>query len=40
MPDEIPEVSVVPRDAGLPIANLLKDAGLVKSTSDALRLID
>ncbi len=40
MPDEIPEVSVVPRDAGLPIANLLKDAGMVKSTSDALRLID
>ena len=40
MPDEIPEVSVVARDAGLPIANLLKDAGLVKSTSDALRLID
>jgi tyrosyl-tRNA synthetase len=40
MPDEIPEVSVVARDAGLPIANLLKEAGLVKSTSDALRLID
>ncbi len=40
MPDEIPEISVVARDTGLPIANLLKDAGLVKSTSDALRLID
>ena len=36
MPDEIEEVEV---DAGLPIANLLKQVGLVKSTSEALRMI-
>ena len=40
MPEVIPEVSVMAKGEGLPIANLLKDAGLVKSTSDALRLID
>lgn len=40
MPEVIPEVSVIARGEGLPIANLLKEAGLVKSTSDALRLID
>lgn len=39
MPDEIAEVVVESGEAGLPIANLLKDAGLVKSTSDALRMI-
>ena len=40
MPEVIPEVSFMAKGEGLPIANLLKDAGLVKSTSDALRLID
>ena len=40
MPEVIPEVSVMAKGEGLPIANLLKEAGLVKSTSDALRLID
>ena len=40
MPEVIPQVSVMAKGEGLPIANLLKDAGLVKSTSDALRLID
>ena len=40
MPEVIPEVTVMAQRQGLPIANLLKDAGLVKSTSDALRLID
>jgi len=41
MPDDIPHVTLSPREEGgaLPIANLLKDAGLVKSTSDALRQI-
>jgi len=40
MPDDIPHITLPPRDDGtLPIANLLKDAQLVKSTSDALRLI-
>lgn len=40
MPEEITkfELSATEED-GLPIANLLKDAGLVESTSDALRLI-
>jgi len=36
MPDEIEELEV---EAGVPIANLLKQAGLVKSTSEALRMI-
>jgi tyrosyl-tRNA synthetase len=36
MPDEIEEVEV---DAGLPVANLLKQVGLVKSTSEAMRMI-
>ena len=40
LPEVIPQVSVMAKGEGLPIANLLKDAGLVKSTSDALRLID
>jgi tyrosyl-tRNA synthetase len=39
MPDEIPAVVVESADSGLPIANLLKEAGLVKSTSEALRMI-
>lgn len=36
MPEEMPEFEF---DAGLPITNLLKDAGLVNSTSDAMRMI-
>jgi tyrosyl-tRNA synthetase len=36
VPDEMPEFSF---DAGIKIANLFKDAGLVNSTSDALRMI-
>jgi len=41
MPDEIEHLTLPPPEAGvLPIANLLKEAGLVKSTSDALRMID
>jgi len=39
IPDEIPEVEVEGKDAGLPIANLLKGAALVPSTSEALRMI-
>jgi tyrosyl-tRNA synthetase len=40
VPDDLPEVSVTAPDAnGLPIANLLKEGGLVKSTSEALRLV-
>ncbi|EKO3496214.1 tyrosine--tRNA ligase [Vibrio fluvialis] len=36
MPDEMPEFEF---EAGIAIANLLKEAGLVGSTSDALRMI-
>jgi len=40
VPEDLPEVSLAAPDAGgLPIANLLKEAGLVKSTSEALRMI-
>lgn len=39
MPDDMPEVELAGGSEGLPIANLLKDAGLVKSTSDALRML-
>lgn len=41
MPDDMPHLTLLPREGGtLPIANLLKDAKLAKSTSEALRLID
>ncbi|MGF1732655.1 tyrosine--tRNA ligase [Photobacterium kasasachensis] len=36
MPDEMPEFEF---DAGIAIGNLLKEAGLVNSTSDAMRMI-
>jgi tyrosyl-tRNA synthetase len=39
MPDEIPEVELSVADGDLGIANLLKDAALVSSTSDAMRMI-
>jgi tyrosyl-tRNA synthetase len=40
MPEEMEALEIVGRaGAGLPIANLLKDAGLVKSTSEALRML-
>lgn len=39
LPDQMEEV-VLTADEGYPIANLLKDAGLVISTSEALRMID
>jgi tyrosyl-tRNA synthetase len=39
MPDEMPELSFTAPEGGYPIANLLKDAGLVKSTSEAMRMI-
>lgn len=41
MPQEMPHLELAPKEGGtLPIANLLKDAELVKSTSEALRMID
>lgn len=39
IPDDIPEVSLTIEGEGYAIANLLKDAGLVASTSEALRMI-
>jgi tyrosyl-tRNA synthetase len=39
MPDEIPEVTLTADNGELPIANLIKDAGLTQSTSDAMRMI-
>uniref|UniRef100_A0A486XQA2 Tyrosine--tRNA ligase n=1 Tax=Rheinheimera sp. BAL341 TaxID=1708203 RepID=A0A486XQA2_9GAMM len=39
LPDDIPEISVQSAGATMPIANLLKEAGLVDSTSEAIRMI-
>jgi tyrosyl-tRNA synthetase len=39
LPENIPEVVLHTNGAGLPIAQLAKQAGLVESTSEALRLI-
>ncbi|MCU7929399.1 MAG: tyrosine--tRNA ligase [Candidatus Thiodiazotropha sp. (ex Codakia rugifera)] len=39
VPDEMPELALPASNVGYPIANLLKDGGLVKSTSEAIRMI-
>jgi tyrosyl-tRNA synthetase len=39
LPDDMPEISLPAGDNGLPIANLLKEAGLTQSTSEAMRMI-
>ena len=39
MPDEMPEVELKADGKGLPIANLLKQAGLTPSTSEAIRML-
>ena len=39
MPENMPEVRLPAGDQGLAIANVLKDAGLTSSTSEALRMI-
>ena len=39
MPDDIPELELAAIDGKLAIGNLLKDAGLVQSTSEAFRMI-
>jgi tyrosyl-tRNA synthetase len=39
LPEDIPEVTLQTAGAGLPIAQLAKQAGIVESTSEALRLI-
>lgn len=40
IPDELPEIVVPVGATGMPIANVIKTAGLTSSTSDALRMID
>jgi tyrosyl-tRNA synthetase len=40
LPDDIEDVDLQAQDGGLGIAQVLKQAGLVASTSDALRMID
>ncbi|MGQ0598444.1 tyrosine--tRNA ligase [Aquabacterium sp.] len=40
VPDDIPEVTLTLPEGGLAIGQLLKQAGLVPSTSEALRMID
>jgi len=39
MPEDFPEISVTSSDSAMPIANILKEAGLTKSTSEAFRMI-
>jgi tyrosyl-tRNA synthetase len=39
VPEDLPEVTLTTAGAGLPIAQLAKRAGIVESTSEALRLI-
>ena len=39
MPDDMPETTLAAPDGVLPIANVLKEAGLTSSTSEALRMI-
>ena len=39
MPDEMTELTLQTTEGGMPIANLLKAAGLVDSTSEALRMV-
>ena len=39
MPDDMPEIELAADAEGMPIANVLKDAGLTSSTSESLRMI-
>ena len=39
MPDDIPELTLNSDSGGLPIANLLKEAGLCSSTSESMRML-
>ncbi len=39
LPDEMPEVVLLVEAAGLPLANVIRQAGLAASTSEALRLL-
>jgi tyrosyl-tRNA synthetase len=39
LPDDMPEVAIATAGAGIAVANLAKQAGVVDSTSEALRMI-
>ena len=39
MPEDMPELALPSSDGSLAIANLLKEAGLTQSTSEALRML-
>jgi tyrosyl-tRNA synthetase len=39
MPDDMPELQLSGEQDGMPVANVLKEAGLTSSTSEALRMI-
>ncbi len=39
LPEDLPEISVTVGQQGMPIANIIKAAGLAESTSEAIRLI-
>ncbi|MHB1949613.1 MAG: tyrosine--tRNA ligase [Gammaproteobacteria bacterium] len=40
LPEDLAEVTVTVGDAGMPIANVIKTAGLTSSTSDAIRMLE
>ena len=40
VPDDLPEVTLVAVEGGLPLPQVLKQAGLTASTSDAMRMIE
>jgi tyrosyl-tRNA synthetase len=40
MPDDMPELTVAASDGAILLTNLLREAGLVASTSEAMRMID
>ncbi len=40
MPDEMPELTITAAGGAIPLINLLREAGLVASTSEAMRMID
>lgn len=40
LPDDIPEITIQSQDSEFPLVQLLKQAGLTASTSEALRMID
>jgi tyrosyl-tRNA synthetase len=39
IPDDMPDVEIGAEKGSIPLANLLKDAGLCQSTSDAMRMV-